>query len=120
MVLLVEDDDLVRELNRTILEDAGYRVIEASDGREALETFMKRGEEVDILVTDIIMPNMDGKTLYGEIEKIRPGMKVLFMSGYATEILDARGVLDDECNFMPKPVMPSEFLGRLREVLDRT
>jgi PAS domain S-box-containing protein len=119
-VLLVEDDDLVRELNRTILEDAGYRVIETSDGREALETFMKRGEEVDILVTDVIMPNMDGKTLYGEIVKIRPGMKVLFMSGYATDTLDARGVLDDECNFMPKPVMPSEFLGRLREVLDRT
>jgi len=119
-VLLVEDDDLVRELNRTILEEAGYRVIETSDGREALETFMKRGEEVDILVTDVIMPNMDGKTLYGEIVKIRPGMKVLFMSGYATDTLDARGVLDDGCNFMPKPVMPSEFLGRLREVLDRS
>ncbi|MDD3294813.1 MAG: response regulator [Geobacteraceae bacterium] len=64
---MVEDDDLVRELNRTILEDAGYRVIETSDGREALETFMKRGEEVDILVTDVIMPNMDGKTLYGRL-----------------------------------------------------
>lgn len=119
-VLLVEDDDLVRELNRTIMEDAGYRVIETSDGREALEIFMKRGEEVDILVTDVIMPNMDGKTLYGEIVKIRPGIKVLFMSGYATDTLDARGVLDNECNFMPKPVMPSEFLGRLREVLERT
>lgn len=118
-VLLAEDDDMVRELNRTILEEAGYIVIETSDGREALDTFKERGSDVDILVTDVIMPNMDGKKLYEEIIKIRPGIKVLFMSGYSTDTLDARCALDDGYDFMPKPVMPSELLKRLRDVLDR-
>lgn len=118
-VLLAEDDDMVRELNRTILEEAGYIVIETSDGREALDTFKERGSDVDILVTDVIMPNMDGKKLYEEIIKIRPGIKVLFMSGYSTDTLDARCALDDGYDFMPKPVMPSELLKRLREILDR-
>ncbi len=118
-VLLAEDDDMVRELNRTILEEAGYVVIETSDGREALDTFKERGSDVDILVTDVIMPNMDGKKLYEEIIKIRPGIKVLFMSGYSTDTLDARCALDDGYDFMPKPVMPSDLLKRLRHVLDR-
>lgn len=118
-VLLAEDDDMVRELNRTILEEAGYVVIETSDGREALDTFKERGSDVDILVTDVIMPNMDGKKLYEEIIKIRPGIKVLFMSGYSTDTLDARCALDDGYDFMPKPVMPSDLLKRLRQVLDR-
>jgi PAS domain S-box-containing protein len=119
-ILLAEDDDVVRELNRAILEDAGYTVIETSDGREALEMFKERGACVDILVTDLIMPTMDGKRLYEEIAGIRPDMKVLFMSGYSTEILDGRGFSDDGINFMPKPVLPSELLKRLREILDRT
>jgi CheY-like chemotaxis protein len=118
-VLLAEDDDMVRELNRTILEEAGYIVIETSDGREALDTFKERGSDVDILVTDVIMPNMDGKRLYEEIIKIRPGIKVLFISGYSTDTLDARYALDDGYDFMPKPVMPSELLKRLRDILDR-
>jgi len=118
-ILLVEDDEVVRELNRSILEDAGYTVYEASDGREAFETFRERGACVDILVTDVIMPNMDGKSLYGEIVKVRPVMKVLFMSGYSTDTLDAKCALEDGYDFLPKPVMPSELLKRLREILDR-
>jgi two-component system, cell cycle sensor histidine kinase and response regulator CckA len=119
-ILLAEDDDVLREMNRAILEEAGYTVIEATDGREALDIFKVRGSSVDILVTDVIMPNMDGKRLCEEIMGIRPAMKVLFMSGYSTDILDGRGVADDGINFIPKPVMPSELLKRLREILDRT
>jgi PAS domain S-box-containing protein len=118
-ILLAEDDDVVRELNRAILADAGYTVIETSDGREALEMFRERGSSVDMLVTDVIMPTMDGKRLYEEITGIRPAMKVLFMSGYSTDILDGRGFSDDGINFLPKPVLPSELLRRLREILDR-
>jgi PAS domain S-box-containing protein len=119
-ILLVEDDEVVRDLDRSILEEAGYTVIEASDGLEALDAFKERGSCVDILVTDVIMPNMDGKSLFQEIVRIRPHMKVLFMSGYATDTLDAKGVLDDEYDFLPKPVMPSELLKRLREILDHS
>jgi PAS domain S-box-containing protein len=117
-ILLAEDDDVVREMNRAILEEAGYTVIETADGQEALDRFKERPSRVDILVTDVIMPNMDGKRLCEEILGIRPDMKVLFMSGYSTDILDGRGVSDDGINFMPKPVLPSELLKRLREILD--
>lgn len=118
-VLLVEDDEVVRELNRVVLEVAGYTVIETTDGREALETFREQGPRIDILVSDIIMPNLDGKALHDEIMKIRPDMKVLFISGYAEDTLDARGLFENEHNFMPKPVKPSELLKRVREILDR-
>lgn len=117
-VLLVEDDEVVRELNRVVLEYAGYTVIETIDGREALERFREQSHRMDILVSDIIMPNLDGKALYDEIMKIRPDMKVLFISGYAEDALDARGLFESEHNFMPKPVKPSELLKRVREILD--
>lgn len=117
-VLLVEDDDAVRELTRRILEQAGYAVIETADGREALERFRERPESIDILVTDVVMPNMDGKKLCEEIVNLRPDMKVLFVSGYAADILDARGVPGDGIDFMAKPALPSELLKKLRVILD--
>ncbi|MEA5112629.1 MAG: PAS domain S-box protein [Geobacteraceae bacterium] len=117
-ILLVEDDDAVRALTREILEEAGYTVIETADGQEALDRFRERQANVDMLVTDVVMPNMDGKMLYEEIISMRPDMKVLFMSGYSTDILDGRGVADDGINLLTKPVMPSELLKKLREVLD--
>lgn len=116
-ILLAEDDDTIRELNRMLLEEAGYAVIDAVDGRDALEKLADSRSCVDVLVTDVIMPNMDGKTLYEEIKKIRPDMKVLFTSGYPTDILDSRGISIDSIYFMKKPVMPSEFLRRLREII---
>jgi PAS domain S-box-containing protein len=118
-ILLAEDDDVVRELTRGILEEAGYTVIVTSGGLEALEMFKERGTSVDMLVTDVIMPTMDGKRLHEEIVRIRPDLKVLFVSGYPADFLNARGVVNDGINFMPKPVMPSELLERLREILDR-
>ncbi len=118
-VLLVEDDQDVRDLNRVVLEEAGYTVIEAVDGREALEKIREGNGPIHILVSDIIMPNLDGKTLYDEVMKVRPDMKALFISGYAEDTLDARGLFKDEHNFLPKPVLPSELLQRVREILDR-
>jgi len=101
---------VVRVLNRAVLEEAGYTVIGTSDGGEALEVFKERGSCVDMLVTDVIMPNLDGKRLYEEISAIRSDMKVIFMSGYSEEYLHARGIVDDGINFMPKPVLSSELL----------
>jgi len=119
-ILLAEDDDAVRDLHCSALEEAGYTVIVTSDGREALEMFRERRTCVDMLVTDVIMPTMDGKRLYEEIAKIRPDMKVLFMSGYSTDVLDGRGFSDDGISFLPKPVLPSVLLKRIREILDRS
>jgi PAS domain S-box-containing protein len=118
-ILLVEDDRTVRELHRMILEEAGYTIIEAIDGQDALAKFMKHQCEVDILATDVIMPKIDGKRLFKEIQGFRPAIKVLFISGYTKDILIERGILDDESSFISKPVMSSELLIKVRNILDR-
>jgi PAS domain S-box-containing protein len=117
-VLLAEDDATVLELHRMILEEAGYRVIEAVDGQDALDKFTEHRTEVDILATDVIMPKMNGKGLYEEIRKIRPNMKVLFMSGYTKDIIVERGILEDEFSVITKPVTSYELLKKVREILD--
>jgi two-component system, cell cycle sensor histidine kinase and response regulator CckA len=118
-ILLAEDDMAVRELHKMILEEAGYGIVEAVDGQDALDKFMERMAEVDIVVTDVIMPKIDGKSLYEEIRKIRPDMKVLFMSGYTKDIIVKRGILEDEFSYISKPVKSFELLKKVRDVLDR-
>jgi PAS domain S-box-containing protein len=117
-VLLAEDDAAVLELHRMILEEAGYRVIEAVDGQDALDKFTEYRTEVDILATDVIMPKINGKSLYEEIRKIRPDIKVLFMSGYTKDIIMERGIMEDEFSVITKPVTPHELLKKMREILD--
>jgi two-component system cell cycle sensor histidine kinase/response regulator CckA len=118
-VLLVEDEVTVRELHKMILEGAGYRIVEAVDGQDALDKFMEQMSEVDIVVTDVIMPKIDGKKLYEEIRGICPDMKVLFMSGYTKDVIVERGVLEDEFSFINKPAKSFELLKKVRDVLDR-
>jgi two-component system cell cycle sensor histidine kinase/response regulator CckA len=118
-ILLAEDDVTVRELHKMILKEAGYSVVEAVDGQDAIDKFMEHMAEVDIVVTDVIMPKIDGKSLYEEIRKILPDMKVLFMSGYTKDIIVARGILEDEFNYITKPVKSSELLKSVRDILDR-
>lgn len=117
-ILLAEDDATVRELHCMILEEAGYTIIEAEDGQDALDKFGAHQSEIDILVTDVIMPKIDGKRLYEEIRKIRPEIKVLMMSGYTNDVFVERGILEDEYRFLTKPVMPSDLLTILRGILD--
>ncbi|ABK98762.1 PAS domain S-box protein [Pelobacter propionicus] len=117
-ILLAEDDITVRELHSMILEEAGYHVIRSSDGQEALDKFMEHQSEVAMLVSDVIMPKIDGKRLYEEIRKIRPDMKVLLISGYTSDIFVERGIMEDEYGFMAKPVVPSELLRQVRSILD--
>jgi CheY-like chemotaxis protein len=117
-ILLAEDDETVRELHTMILEEAGYRVIEAVDGLEALDRFMEHMEQVDILATDVVMPRMNGKSLYEEIRKVRPDIKVLFMSGYTKDVVVGKGIMDDESGYITKPVIPHELLKKIRQILD--
>jgi CheY-like chemotaxis protein len=118
-VLLAEDDPDVRRLIREALIKHGYTVIEAVDGEEAVRVFLENRDKIDILVFDMIMPKMKGAEAYEEIVKIRPEIKVIFMSGYTEEIIYREGVLERGSNFISKPVSPHEILIKIREVLDK-
>lgn len=119
-ILLAEDEVMVRELHKMILEGAGYTIIEAIDGEDALEKFKVRMADVDILVTDVVMPKIGGRVLYEEIRRIRSDIKVLFMSGYTEDIILAKGVLDDGFCYITKPVKSFDLLTSVRDTLDRT
>lgn len=118
-VLLAEDDPAVRDLHSMMLEEAGYTVIGALDGSDALDKFFSHEMKVDILVSDVIMPKLDGKRLIEKIREVRPEMKVLFMSGYTKDLFVQRGILDKEFNFLSKPVSANELLKAVRDILDQ-
>jgi two-component system, cell cycle sensor histidine kinase and response regulator CckA len=117
-VLIAEDDDNVRKLNRALLESYGYRVLEAVDGNEALHIFEMHGGEIDLLVLDVVMPKLNGKEVYDEIRRRKPDMKALFTSGYAADIIGSKGIQDEELNIMAKPLSPIVFLKKVRDILD--
>lgn len=115
---MVEDNPAVRVLNRSILETFGYRVIEALDGSDALTQFREHQDEIQLVVMDVVMPKMNGRRAYEEICGIRPGVKVIFMSGYAVDIIVEKGIVMDDVCFITKPTKPIEFLEKVRTVLD--
>ncbi len=118
-ILLAEDSDDVRAMLTRVLRDAGYRVIETKNGAEAVATFGSDGGDVRLLLLDVIMPGLNGKEALDAIKKIRPGIRALFISGYTADILDRSGLPADAVDFLPKPVLPSVLLKRVREILDR-
>ncbi len=117
-ILLAEDNADVRKLTRAMLEEAGYTVIEAEDGEEALNSFMGSEDKVRLLLLDVIMPKKNGREVYEEIRGNHPAMKALFMSGYTANIIHKKGILEKELNFISKPVDPAEFLRMVRNILD--
>lgn len=119
VILVAEDDAEVRELTRNVLEGFGYKVIEAVDGEDAVNKFLENRDKVRLLLLDIVMPKMNGKEVYEEINKATPGVRVLFMSGYASDIIHKREILERGLDFVPKPVSPAWLLRKVREVLDR-
>ncbi len=117
-VLLVEDDELVRELARTVLSTNGYRVLVASNGGEALLTCEQHSGKIHLVLTDVVMPQMTGRQLHERLSTARPGMKVMFMSGYAENAIVHNGVLDHGTNFIAKPFSPNDLVRAVRGVLD--
>ncbi len=99
------------------MEGAGYRVIEASNGEEAIEKFEKNERKIDILLLDVIMPKKNGKEVYQEVKKRRPDIKVLFITGYAAEVITQQAIVEEGLAVIPKPVLPPELLMKIREVL---
>lgn len=118
-VLVAEDSAEVRDLIRAVLERAGYKVIEASDGEEAVHKFMDHRDTVQLLLFDVTMPRKDGKEAYKEIKGINPLIRAVLMSGYTAEFIDKKGLLEIGLDFVSKPIRPAELLRKIREVLDR-
>lgn len=118
-VLVAEDYEAVRKLTSDMLQNFGYTVIVAKDGEDAINQFMKYRDKIELLLLDAIMPKKNGKEAYEEIRKVKPGIKVLFMSGYTADLINRRGMLDDGLNFIPKPVSANTLLRKIREVLGK-
>jgi PAS domain S-box-containing protein len=116
-VLLVEDEESVRTLSRAILETHGYQVLEAASAEEAIETARRYQQPIHLLLTDVVMPSMGGPDLASRIQTLRPGVKVLYMSGYTDETVFRHGHLEQGRLFLQKPFTPEALARKLREAL---
>ena len=116
-ILLVEDEDPVRAVNARALSARGYTVLEAASGVEALEIIQERGAPVDLVVSDVVMPEMDGPTLLGELRKLYPDLKVIFVSGYAEEAFRKNLPEGEEFNFLPKPFSLRQLVETVKQVI---
>jgi PAS domain S-box-containing protein len=117
IVLLVEDEEMVRGIARQVLEMNGYHVLEASHGKEALLLCEQHEGHIDLMVTDVVMPQMGGRELAKCLASSRPETKVLFVSGYTDDAIVHHGVLDKDVNFLQKPFTPDALAHKVREVL---
>jgi len=117
-ILVVEDEEAVRELTALILTSAGYRVITATDGPEALLEHGRHPDRIDLLLTDVVMPGMSGKELADRLTGLTPHLGVLYMSGYTDNAIVHHGVLDEGTHFIAKPFRGKGLLAKVRSVLD--
>jgi CheY-like chemotaxis protein len=117
-VLLVEDEPSLLRFARILLAGLGYTVLAASGPREALRLAAEHPGEIHLLLTDVVMPEMSGRDLRERLSALRPGIRSLFMSGYTTNVIAHRGVLDEGVNFMQKPFSREVLAARLREALN--
>jgi two-component system cell cycle sensor histidine kinase/response regulator CckA len=117
-ILLAEDDPSVRRVSRTILSSRGYRVLEAAGPEEALAIAERHHGRIDLLVTDVVMPKMSGRELSARLTAERPGLRVLYVSGYAEQIVVSRGVVAAGVTLLQKPFAPAALAQRVRDVLD--
>ncbi len=118
-ILVVEDDDSVRAVTRRILEGSGYAVMTAAGGEQALVTCQQHPDAIDLVLTDVVMPQMSGRAFVERLTKARPGIKVIYMSGYTDDAIVHHGVLEAGTPFIGKPFTQTELLRKVREVLDR-
>jgi two-component system cell cycle sensor histidine kinase/response regulator CckA len=119
-ILLAEDEPLVRAMIATALRDRGYNVLETANGLEALQVAQEYDpEEIQLLLSDITMPQMDGVELAGRFRNMFPDAKILLMSGYAEEPDIRRAIPDPSVEFLPKPFLLQELMNKVREVLNQ-
>jgi PAS domain S-box-containing protein len=117
-LLIAEDEEIVRTFMKKILERAGYKVIAANNGEDAVTRF-KEHDEISLVLADVIMPGKNGREMVDEIRKLKPGVKAVFISGYASDIMHKKGIIEEGMEFITKPFRKDELLQKVREVLDR-
>jgi DNA-binding response OmpR family regulator len=117
-VLVVEDEEALRRVARRSLTAAGFTVLTAADGAEALEIAARHAGEIHLLLTDVVMPKMSGRALALELVKTRPAIQVVYMSGYTDNAIVHHGVLDAGTQFIGKPFAGAELARKVRAVLD--
>jgi len=117
-VLLVEDDEMVRGVARAALEIEGYKILEAANGGEALLQCEHHQGQIDLLITDLVMPRMSGREVAARLTQIRPRLRVLYMSGYTQNAIVHHGMLAEGLKFIEKPFTPEALISKVRAVLD--
>ena len=117
-ILLVEDDEAILNLGKTILENLGYTVLAASTPRHAVHLVEEHSGDLHLLITDVVMPEMNGRELAEQLGGIRPNLKCLYMSGYTADVIAHRGILEEGVNFITKPFGSDDLAARVRQVLD--
>ncbi|MCA1794754.1 MAG: response regulator [Desulfobacteraceae bacterium] len=117
-MLLVEDEATILRMTRMMLERKGYSVLPAATPGEAIDLAKTHADKIHLLMSDVVMPEMNGRDLAGQITKLYPGIRLLFMSGYTAEVIAHQGVLDDGVAFIQKPFSMADMTEKVREVLD--
>jgi PAS domain S-box-containing protein len=118
-ILLIEDEEMVRNLAVNILQERGYRVLAALNGEEAIEFAESHAGAIDMMITDVVMPRMNGKQIAERVSNFRPGIPVLYMSGYTDEAIVHHGVIEAGTNFIEKPFTSGGLASKIREILDK-
>ena len=117
-IFVVEDDEGLRRLARRALESSGYRLLEAGNPREAVQTASEYAGPIHLLLSDVVMPESEGAPLIDRLTAVRPGLRVLYMSGYPDETIVHHGVLEEGVPFLQKPFTPQALARKVRDVLD--
>lgn len=118
-ILIVDDEPEILSLTSEVLMLRGYEIITAKDGKSAFDIFSKDRDKIDLIITDIIMPNMDGKMLMESIHKIKPEMKFLFVSGYSENILGKKGISVNDDIFIQKPWTIDKLLKKINIIISK-
>jgi len=118
-VLVAEDDEVVRRLTCSMLRKLGYRVISERTALDCLARAETHAGRIDLLLSDVVMPDMNGRELYERIRAVCPAVRVVYMSGYPDEVIADRGVLIEGVRFIQKPFSQEQLAGKVREALDQ-
>jgi len=119
VILLVEDEPMILNMTVTMLQRHGYRVLPAATPGEAIRLAQEHDGDLDLLMTDVVMPDMNGRDLAKNLLSLYPKLKRLFMSGYTANTIAHQGVLDEGVNFIQKPFSTTDLAAKIREVLDK-
>ncbi len=117
-ILVADDEPLVREVIKSILIEFGYKVILASNGIDAVNKFRENMDKIDLVLVDIVMPYKHGKAVHNEIKKMKPDVKILFMSGYPDYVLSEKGISTDDIEYLPKPIRAADLIKRIQKMLN--